>query len=212
MQGGECFFDQFSQIHSRQPKCKYDCLSSDHGCPYRNKYTYQSGKVRRYGSLPLRGTDNRIRICWYGTWYVFYGTVFLKWNDVRIFVVRYRANFLVSLIAYDSYGLSKTRRCGQPWSQTERFILRELGTSKFNDPKRADFQYFENLSCLFNFFEKKWSDTGNKFYFRRSRKNVNTSVFWIPCPRSVLDVLVYVPPCTRYIGLGVPYVYLNNEP
>ena len=35
--------------------------------------------------------------------------------------------------------------------------------------KRADFEYFQNLSCLFKRFEK-WTDTGNKFNFRRSRK------------------------------------------
>ena len=52
--------------------------------------------------------------------------------------------------------------------------------------KRADFEYFQNLSCLFKRFEK-WTDTGNKFNFRRSRKT------WIrPYVLDDFSVLVYV--------------------
>ena len=42
------------------------------------------------------GTDNGIRIYWYGTRFAFHGMVFLEWYDVRISLVRYVVRFFWS--------------------------------------------------------------------------------------------------------------------
>ena len=54
-----------------------------------------------------------------------------------------------------------------PYGQTESYSNTDCLNSLVQ--KRADFEYFQNLSCPFKRFEK-WTDTGNKFNFRRSRK------------------------------------------